>query len=99
MLFHGCCHNPTGIDPTLEQWQTLAQLSVEKAGYRCLTSLTGFARGLEEDAEGLRAFAALHKELIVASSYSKTLACTTSVLALVLWLLLTVKLLNAHSAK
>lgn len=31
----------------------------------------GFARGLEEDAEGLRAFAALHKELIVASSYSK----------------------------
>lgn len=37
-----------------------------------MTSLTGgFARGLEEDAEGLRAFAALHKELIVASSYSK----------------------------
>jgi aspartate aminotransferase len=31
----------------------------------------GFARGLEEDAEGLRAFAALHKELLVASSYSK----------------------------
>lgn len=30
VLFHGCCHNPTGIDPTLEQWQTLAQLSVEK---------------------------------------------------------------------
>ena len=29
------------------------------------------ARGLEEDAEGLRAFAALHKELLVASSYSK----------------------------
>ena len=38
VLFHGCCHNPTG---------------------------------LEEDAEGLRAFAALHKELLVASSYSK----------------------------
>lgn len=33
--------------------------------------LPGFARGLEEDAEGLRAFAALHKELLVASSYSK----------------------------
>lgn len=44
---------------------------LRKAGYRCLTSLTGFARGLEEDAEGLRAFAAMHKELIVASSYSK----------------------------
>lgn len=30
VLFHGCCHNPTGIDPTLDQWQQLAQLSVEK---------------------------------------------------------------------
>ncbi|XNM58775.1 aminotransferase class I/II-fold pyridoxal phosphate-dependent enzyme [Escherichia coli] len=30
VLFHGCCHNPTGIDPTLEQWRALAQLSVEK---------------------------------------------------------------------
>lgn len=72
VLFHGCCHNPTGIDPTLEQWQTLAQLSVEK-GWLPLFDFAyqGFARGLEEDAEGLRAFAALHKELLVASSYSK----------------------------
>lgn len=99
MLFHGCCHNPTGIDPTLEQWQTLAQLSVEKGWLPLFDFAYGVCPWLEEDAEGLRAFAALHKELIVASSYSKTLACTTSVLALVLWLLLTVKLLNAHSAK
>ncbi len=72
VLFHGCCHNPTGIDPTLEQWQVLAELSVEK-GWLPLFDFAyqGFARGLEEDAEGLRAFAALHKELIVASSYSK----------------------------
>jgi aspartate aminotransferase len=72
VLFHGCCHNPTGIDPTLEQWQQLAQLSVEK-GWLPLFDFAyqGFARGLEEDAEGLRAFAALHKELLVASSYSK----------------------------
>ncbi|MEG1214965.1 MAG: aromatic amino acid transaminase, partial [Leclercia sp.] len=72
VLFHGCCHNPTGIDPTLEQWEQLAKLSVEK-GWLPLFDFAyqGFARGLEEDAEGLRAFAALHKELIVASSYSK----------------------------
>ena len=72
VLFHGCCHNPTGIDPTLEQWQQLAALSIEK-GWLPLFDFAyqGFARGLEEDAEGLRAFAALHKELIVASSYSK----------------------------
>ncbi len=71
VLFHGCCHNPTGIDPTLEQWQQLAQLSVEKAGCRCSTSPTGLCPWSEEDAEGLRAFVALHKELLVASSYSK----------------------------
>ncbi|AXF65479.1 MULTISPECIES: amino acid aminotransferase [unclassified Leclercia] len=72
VLFHGCCHNPTGIDPTLEQWEQLAKLSVEK-GWLPLFDFAyqGFARGLEEDAEGLRAFAAVHKELIVASSYSK----------------------------
>jgi aspartate/tyrosine/aromatic aminotransferase len=55
-----------------EQWQQLAKLSVEK-GWLPLFDFAyqGFARGLEEDAEGLRAFAALHKELLVASSYSK----------------------------
>lgn len=40
VLFHGCCHNPTGIDPTLEQWQVLAELSVEKGGCRYSISLT-----------------------------------------------------------
>jgi len=72
VLFHGCCHNPTGIDPTLEQWQTLAEMSLEK-GWLPLFDFAyqGFARGLQEDAEGLRVFAASHKELIVASSYSK----------------------------
>ncbi|MFV9667612.1 amino acid aminotransferase [Pantoea sp. ARC607] len=72
VLFHGCCHNPTGIDPTAEQWQQLAQLS-QARGWLPLFDFAyqGFARGLEEDAEGLRIFAASHQELIVASSYSK----------------------------
>jgi aspartate aminotransferase len=72
VLFHGCCHNPTGIDPTAEQWKTLAEMSLAK-GWLPLFDFAyqGFARGLEEDAEGLRIFAAGHKELLVASSYSK----------------------------
>ncbi|AKA39849.1 aspartate/tyrosine/aromatic aminotransferase [Yersinia ruckeri] len=72
VLFHGCCHNPTGIDPTDEQWAKLAELSVAK-GWLPLFDFAyqGFARGLEEDAQGLRIFAASHKELIVCSSYSK----------------------------
>ncbi|MGE6109034.1 amino acid aminotransferase [Aeromonas sobria] len=72
VLLHGCCHNPTGIDPTREQWLALAEQSVA-AGWLPLFDFAyqGFARGIEEDAEGLRIFAACHDELLVASSFSK----------------------------
>ena len=72
VLFHGCCHNPTGIDPTPEQWKQLAELSV-KNGWLPLFDFAyqGLANGLNEDAVGLRTFSANHKELLVASSFSK----------------------------
>lgn len=72
VLFHGCCHNPTGIDPTPEQWQTLANMSAEK-GWLPLFDFAyqGFANGLEEDALGLRTFVKNHRELLISSSYSK----------------------------
>ena len=72
VLFHGCCHNPTGIDPTPEQWKQLAELSI-KNGWLPLFDFAyqGLANGLNEDAIGLRTFAANHKELLVASSFSK----------------------------
>ncbi|QMT30818.1 amino acid aminotransferase [Alysiella filiformis] len=72
VLLHGCCHNPTGIDPTPEQWDILANMAAEK-GWLPLFDFAyqGFANGLEEDAYGLRAFAKLNRELLIASSYSK----------------------------
>ena len=72
VLLHGCCHNPTGIDPTPEQWKQLAGMSAQN-GWLPLFDFAyqGFANGLEEDAIGLRTFAANHKELLVCSSYSK----------------------------
>lgn len=72
VLLHGCCHNPTGIDPTPEQWQQLAELSV-KNGWLPLFDFAyqGLANGLEQDAIGLRTFAIHSKELLVASSFSK----------------------------
>ncbi|MDO2947218.1 amino acid aminotransferase [Aeromonas simiae] len=72
VLFHGCCHNPTGIDPTAAQWEALAKQSAA-AGWLPLFDFAyqGFARGIEEDAEGLRIFARSHRELLVASSFSK----------------------------
>ncbi|QIM68415.1 amino acid aminotransferase [Basfia succiniciproducens] len=72
VLLHGCCHNPTGIDPTPEQWKALAEMSA-KNGWLPLFDFAyqGLANGLEEDAVGLRTFAETHRELLVASSFSK----------------------------
>ncbi|MDW6004145.1 amino acid aminotransferase [Vibrio mangrovi] len=72
VLLHGCCHNPTGIDPTAEEWETLAKLMAEKGLIPLFDfAYQGFAKGVEEDAAGLRIFARYNKELLVASSFSK----------------------------
>lgn len=72
VLLHGCCHNPTGIDPTPAQWEQLAKLSAEK-GWLPLFDFAyqGFGKGIDEDAYGLRVFAEHNKELLIASSFSK----------------------------
>ncbi|MCX8586578.1 aromatic amino acid aminotransferase [Gilliamella sp. wkB72] len=72
VLFHGCCHNPTGIDPTPEQWQAISELAL-KNGWLPLFDLAyqGFGQGIEEDVYGLRLFANNQPELLIASSYSK----------------------------
>ena len=72
VLLHGCCHNPTGIDPTAEEWETLAKLCAEKELLPMFDfAYQGFAKGVEEDAAGLRTFAKFNKEILVASSFSK----------------------------
>jgi aspartate/tyrosine/aromatic aminotransferase len=72
LLLHACCQNPTGIDPTQEQWREIAAL----CGQRGILPLVdfayqGFGDGLEEDGLGLRELAAANRELIVCSSFSK----------------------------
>ena len=71
VLFHACCHNPTGIDPTAEQWVELAAIQ-QKRGFVPLFDFAyqGFGTGLSEDAAGVRAFAGA-KEMLIASSFSK----------------------------
>jgi aromatic-amino-acid transaminase len=72
VLFHGCCHNPTGIDPTLEQWTELAQLCADKKLLPLFDfAYQGFAKGVEEDAAGLRVFTEYCEEMLVANSFSK----------------------------
>ncbi|MCA9260658.1 MAG: aspartate/tyrosine/aromatic aminotransferase [Planctomycetales bacterium] len=72
ILLHGCCHNPTGIDPTPEQWEQIAA-RVRNRGLLPLLDFAyqGFAEGLHEDAVGLRALATEGAEFLVCSSFSK----------------------------
>ncbi|GAB1039141.1 MAG: aspartate/tyrosine/aromatic aminotransferase [Shewanella algae] len=72
VLLHGCCHNPTGIDLNINQWQQVAKLCAEKGLVPLFDfAYQGFGSGIEEDAQGLRAVAALVPELLVANSFSK----------------------------
>jgi aspartate/tyrosine/aromatic aminotransferase len=72
VLLHGCCHNPTGQDPTPEQWKTIADiLSQRKAVPFVDFAYQGLGAGIDEDAAGLRALADACSEILVASSFSK----------------------------
>ncbi len=72
VLLHACCHNPTGVDPTPAQWQEIAAVLAEKKLLPLVDfAYQGFGRGIEEDAEGLRAIVKQCPELLIASSFSK----------------------------
>nr|WP_319252018.1 amino acid aminotransferase [uncultured Celeribacter sp.] len=72
VLLHGCCHNPTGANLTLEQYSLVADLIMEK-GATALVDIAyqGFGDGLEEDAAATRLLAAKLPELLIAASCSK----------------------------
>ncbi|MCL1041159.1 amino acid aminotransferase [Shewanella marisflavi] len=72
LLLHGCCHNPTGIDLNISQWEVIAQLCVDKGLVPLFDfAYQGFGAGVEEDAQGLRLVASKVPELLVANSFSK----------------------------
>lgn len=72
VLLHGCCHNPTGANPTLAQWAEIAAV-LEKSGATVLVDLAyqGFGDGLEADAAPVRLLAERLPELLIAASCSK----------------------------
>eukprot|EP00245_Coleochaete_scutata_P001620 TRINITY_DN11_c0_g1_i1.p1 TRINITY_DN11_c0_g1~~TRINITY_DN11_c0_g1_i1.p1 ORF type:complete len:489 (+),score=93.14 TRINITY_DN11_c0_g1_i1:132-1598(+) len=75
ILLHGCAHNPTGIDPTPEQWEIIADVIVEKGHVSFFdVAYQGFASGdLNQDASSVRRFVQRGMEMFVAQSYSKNL--------------------------
>ena len=72
VLLHGCCHNPTGANLNLTQWQSVVDL-LAKTGATPMIDIAyqGFGDGLEEDAAATRLIAASLPETIIAASCSK----------------------------
>ena len=58
VLLHSCAHNPTGVDPTLEQWKIIAEVCKANKLYPYFDSAyQGFVSGsLDKDGLGLRSF-------------------------------------------
>jgi aromatic-amino-acid transaminase len=72
ILLHGCCHNPTGIDPTVDQWKKIAQTVAARKVIPLIDfAYQGLAAGLEEDAAGVRLMCSMVPEAVICSSFSK----------------------------
>ncbi|MEM1183141.1 MAG: aminotransferase class I/II-fold pyridoxal phosphate-dependent enzyme, partial [Acidobacteriota bacterium] len=74
VLIHGCCHNPTGVDLSAEQWRQLASLLSAKGAVPVVDfAYQGFVAGADEDAAPIRALASSVPEMVVCTSFSKNL--------------------------
>jgi aspartate aminotransferase len=72
VLLHACCHNPTGVDPSEDQWAQIAAVIGEKRLLPVIDfAYQGFGNGLTEDAAGLHKILAATDEAIVCNSFSK----------------------------
>jgi aspartate aminotransferase len=72
VLLHACCHNPTGVDPTADQWKQIAEV-VQSRKLLPLVDFAyqGFGSGLSEDSTGLLELSRTCREMLICSSFSK----------------------------
>ena len=72
VLLHGCCHNPTGIEYSAEQWAGLAAALANSPALPILDlAYHGLGGGMDEDVEGLRAVLATVPQALIAYSCDK----------------------------
>lgn len=73
ILLHACAHNPTGVDPTREQWKEIASIMKAKSQFPFFDcAYQGFASGdLDQDAWAVRYFIEQGFELCIAQSFAK----------------------------
>lgn len=75
ILLHACAHNPTGVDPTPEQWQELSALIKKKNLFPFFDmAYQGFASGsVDRDAFAVRLFVKEGHQIALAQSYAKNM--------------------------
>lgn len=72
VLLHACCHNPTGCDPTVQEWKEISLIMKEKKLLPFFDfAYQGLAEGLDEDAEAVRIFMRDGHEMLIAYSCAK----------------------------
>lgn len=73
VVLHACCHNPTGVDLSADQWSQVVD-TVRARGLVAFLDMAyqGFGDGIAEDALALNLFAASGLNFLVSSSFSKS---------------------------
>ena len=75
VLMHACCHNPTGVDLTREQWKALVPVLRERGLIPYLDlAYQGYGDGINEDAFAVRELASAGLTFFVANSFSKSMS-------------------------
>ncbi|MEI8365872.1 MAG: amino acid aminotransferase [Parachlamydiaceae bacterium] len=73
ILLHACCHNPTGMDPSMEHWHKLSKLILQQKVIPFFDlAYQGFKESIDADAYPIRYFASEGHEMLVANTFSKT---------------------------
>ena len=75
VLLHACAHNPTGVDPTPEQWKELSDIIKEKSIYPFFDmAYQGFASGdTTRDAFAVRHFVSQGHQVALSQSFAKNM--------------------------
>lgn len=72
VLLHACCHNPTGIDYTADQWTRIADAFAASGTFPIIdAAYQGLGHGLEADGAGMREVLAKVPEAFIAYSCDK----------------------------
>jgi len=75
VVLHACCHNPTGVDLTQEQWRALVPVIRERGLLPFLDlAYQGYGDGIEEDAFAPRLLADEGLPFLIANSFSKSMS-------------------------